>query len=48
MPYLRIPEIARNLQADLLVIAKHNYSWLERFIFWWRLSSGVQRHFVQC
>ncbi len=33
VPYLRIPEIARNLQADLLVIAKHNYSWLERFIF---------------
>jgi nucleotide-binding universal stress UspA family protein len=33
VPYLRIPEIARNLQADLLVIAKHNYSWLERFMF---------------
>ena len=33
VPYLRIPEIATNLQADLLVIAKHNYSWLERFIF---------------
>jgi nucleotide-binding universal stress UspA family protein len=33
VPYLRIPEIARNLQADLLVIAKHNYSWLESFIF---------------
>jgi nucleotide-binding universal stress UspA family protein len=31
--YLQIPEIARNLRADLLVIAKHNYSWLERFIF---------------
>lgn len=33
VPYLRIPEIARDLQADLLVIAKHNYSWMERFIF---------------
>lgn len=33
VPYLQIPEIARNLRADLLVIAKHNYSWLERFIF---------------
>jgi nucleotide-binding universal stress UspA family protein len=31
--YLQIPEIARNLRADLLVIAKHNYSWLERFVF---------------
>ena len=31
--YLKIPEIARNLRADLLVIAKHNYSWLEHFIF---------------
>ena len=33
VPYLQIPEIARKLQADLLVIAKHNYSWLERFVF---------------
>jgi nucleotide-binding universal stress UspA family protein len=33
VPHLQIPEIARNLLADLLVIAKHNYSWLERFIF---------------
>jgi nucleotide-binding universal stress UspA family protein len=33
VPYLQIPEIARKLRADLLVIAKHNYSWLERLIF---------------
>jgi nucleotide-binding universal stress UspA family protein len=33
VPYLRIPELARNLRADLLVIAKHNYSWLEHFVF---------------
>jgi nucleotide-binding universal stress UspA family protein len=33
VPYLQIPEIARNLRAGLMVIAKHNYSWLERFIF---------------
>ena len=33
VPYLQIPEIAKKLRADLMVIAKHNYSWLERFIF---------------
>lgn len=33
VPYLQIPVIAKNLHADLMVISKHNYSWLERFIF---------------
>jgi nucleotide-binding universal stress UspA family protein len=33
VPYLQIPAIAKEMHTDLMVIARHNYNWLEQVIF---------------
>ena len=32
-PSLQIPEMAKEMHADLMVISMHNYGWLERIMF---------------
>jgi len=42
-PYLQIPALAKDLQADLMVISTHNFSWLEKFIFGSETGQIVRR-----